>query len=62
MITCSPWNPVAMKNVDPYLESDIEKEASEYSNPCRVVNSNPRMMVMVKDRLLFLRFLFIISW
>ena len=23
MITCSPWNPIATKNVDPYDESAI---------------------------------------
>jgi hypothetical protein len=28
-----PWNPVAIKNVDPKVESDIEKGASMYSNP-----------------------------
>lgn len=32
IITCSPWNPVAIKNVDPKDESDIEKGASLYSN------------------------------
>lgn len=29
--TCSPWNPVAIKNVDPYDESEILKGASKYS-------------------------------
>jgi hypothetical protein len=33
MITCRPWNPVAMKNVDPNAESAIQKGASTYSNP-----------------------------
>lgn len=27
IITWSPWNPVAMKNVDPYDESAIENSA-----------------------------------
>jgi hypothetical protein len=31
--TCNPWNPVAMKNVDPKTESEIENGASMYSNP-----------------------------
>lgn len=31
--TCAPWNPVAMKNVDPYVESVIENSACQYSNP-----------------------------
>lgn len=33
MITCSPWNPVAMKNVDPYAESLIPNSAFQYSIP-----------------------------
>jgi len=33
MITCNPWNPVAMKNVDPKAESDMQNGASMYSNP-----------------------------
>lgn len=45
MITCSPWNPVAMKNLDPYTESDMEKWASLYSSHCRNVNTTPRRMV-----------------
>ncbi len=28
IITCSPWNPVATKNVDPYTPSEIVNEAS----------------------------------
>lgn len=31
--TCRPWNPVATKNVVPYAESAIVKEASTYSRP-----------------------------
>ena len=30
-ITCKPWNPVAIKKVDPYTESAIVNEASTYS-------------------------------
>jgi len=31
LITCSPWNLVATKNVDPYAESAIVNGASKYS-------------------------------
>lgn len=31
MITCRPWNPVAIKNVEPYTESAIVNGASIYS-------------------------------
>lgn len=30
-ITCNPWNPVAIKKVEPYTESAIVKDASKYS-------------------------------
>lgn len=33
MMTCSPWNPVAMKKVEPKAESDMQKGASIYSKP-----------------------------
>lgn len=47
MITCSPWNPVAMKNVDPYAPSAIVNGASTYSYPCRAVNSSARITVAI---------------
>jgi hypothetical protein len=37
IITCRPWKPVAIKNVDPYLESAIVKDASIYSYAWRIV-------------------------
>jgi len=37
IITCSPWNPVAIRNVDPYAESAIVNGASTYSNACHKV-------------------------
>jgi hypothetical protein len=37
IITCRPLNPVAMKNVDPYLESAIVNDASIYSYAWRIV-------------------------
>lgn len=37
IITCIPWNPVATKNVDPYVASAIVKGASKYSVACKIV-------------------------
>lgn len=31
IITWSPWNPVAMKNVDPYTPSEMVNDVSKYS-------------------------------
>jgi len=45
-ITWNPWNPVAMKNIDPYTESAIEKGASMYSKSCNPVNINPSITVV----------------
>jgi len=41
IITCSPWNPVATKNVDPYAESAIVNGASRYSYACSAVKYSP---------------------
>ena len=38
IITCSPWNPVAMKKVHPYAESTTVNGASIYSYTCSAVN------------------------
>ena len=45
MITCSPWNPVATKNVDPYAESAIVNGASRYSYACSAVKYSPNSTV-----------------
>jgi hypothetical protein len=37
IITCSPWKPVVIRNVDPYAESAIVNGASAYSNACSKV-------------------------
>jgi hypothetical protein len=37
IITCRSWNPVVIKNVDPYLECAIVKDASIYSYAWRIV-------------------------
>jgi len=44
--TCSPWNPVAIKKVDPYTPSAKVKEASTYSIPCKKVKYTPRTTVI----------------
>ena len=41
------WNPVAMKNVDPYTLSAIVNGASTYSKPCNAVNTAARTTVMI---------------
>ena len=45
MITWSPLNPVATKNVDPYAESAIVNGASRYSYACSAVKYNPNNTV-----------------
>jgi hypothetical protein len=62
MITCSPWNPVAMKNVEPKEESAIQKGASLYSNPWKKEKITPNVIVKVKANFALLKFLFSISW
>lgn len=46
MITWSPWNPVATKNVEPYTESAIVNLASMYSIACSRVKYRPRQIVV----------------
>lgn len=48
IITCRPWNPVAIKNVEPYTESANENGASKYSKPWRAVKYNPRITVIIR--------------
>jgi hypothetical protein len=36
---------VAIKKVDPYAESEIVKEASQYSKACKEVKYRPRITV-----------------
>ena len=48
MITWRPWNPVAIKKVDPYTLSAILKGASMYSMACNPVKYRPRPTVMVR--------------
>jgi len=46
--TCSPWKPVATKNVEPYTLSAIVNEASIYSLACSTVKYAPSNTVKVK--------------
>lgn len=50
MITWRPWNPVAIKKVEPNDESEIENEDSKYSNAWRAENKMPREIVRSKLR------------
>jgi hypothetical protein len=43
--TCSPWNPVAIKKVDPYTASAIQNDASIYSYACNIVKYTPKIIV-----------------
>ena len=45
IITCSPWNLVATKNVVPYAESAIVNGASRYSYAFSAVKYNPSSTV-----------------
>jgi len=60
--TWRPWNPVAIKKVEPYALSAIENGASVYSNPWHIVNTRPRVIVRVNPIFDFLEFPFSISW
>lgn len=62
MITCIPWNPVAMKNVDPNTESAMQNGASIYSNPWNAVNTAPKRIVVAREVFVFLIFPLSISW
>ena len=61
MITWIPWNPVAMKKVEPNVESDMENGASLYSNACNSENTMPNVIVIMRLALALLKFLFSIS-
>jgi hypothetical protein len=39
IITCKPWNPVAIKKVVPYTPSAKVNGASKYSYPCKAVKA-----------------------
>jgi len=62
IITCNPWNPVAIKNVEPKDESAIQKGASIYSKPWNTVKIPPSIIVRIKENFALLKFFFNISW
>ena len=62
VITCSPWNPVAMKKVDSYTLSEIVKGVSQYSEACRSVKYMPRAIVIKRAWSACLRFPSIRLW
>lgn len=62
MITWRPWNPVAIKKVEPNTESAIENGASIYSNPCKAENNKPKKIVIKSDIILVNLFFFNNAW
>jgi len=60
--TWIPWKPVAIKNVEPKVESAIENGASIYSNPCNIENKIPNLIVIISLIFDLLKFFFNISW
>lgn len=60
--TCIPWNPVAIKKVDPKEESDMQKGASKYSKPWNKVKIKPNITVSKRDIWDFEKLPFSISW
>jgi len=61
-ITWRPWNPVAMKNTDPKVESDMQNGASMYSTPWNKEKTMPRKIVVSKEYILLLSFFLKIWW
>lgn len=62
MMTCSPWKPVAIKNVDPKEESAIQNGASTYSKPWKPVKIAPKETVSRRENFALLKLFLIISW
>lgn len=62
IITCNPWNPVAIKNLLPYTESAIEKGASKYSIPWSKVKYNPKIIVIANLCKAWLKLFSMILW
>ena len=53
IITCSPWKPVATKNVDPQAESAIVNGVSKYSYACSAMstaNCTTRSHRLIQER------------
>jgi len=62
IITCMPWNPVAIKKVEPKEESDMQKGASKYSKPWNKVKIKPSIIVKNKAISDLKKSPFSISW
>jgi len=62
IITCSPWNPVVIKKILPKEESDMQNGASIYSNPCNIVKTTPKVIVIIREVVDLEKFFFNISW
>ena len=62
MITCKPWNPVAIKNVDPYTASEILNLASQYSSAWSEVKYTPKIKVITKLKHAWVWLLSMIEW
>lgn len=62
MMTWNPWNPVAMKKVDPYAPSAIVKGALTYSTPWNAVKTAARITVTIIPRIVPRRFPWIREW
>lgn len=61
-MTWMPWKPVAMKKVAPYAESEMVKDASQYSSACSDVKYSPSITVINSPCLVWEKFLSIIPW
>lgn len=62
IITWIPWNPVDIKNADPYTESLMQNLASLYSYAWRIVNKIPKITVIINPYFVWLCILFIMLW
>ena len=49
IITWNPWNPVAIKKVEPYTLSEIENGAPKYSYACTAVNIKAKNKVVILE-------------
>jgi len=62
IITWIPWNPVAIKKVEPYTLSAILKDASKYSMPCKRVKYPPNNKVINNPWRVSVKLEFWIAW
>lgn len=60
--TWRPWNPVAMKKLEPKAVSEIEKGAEIYSNPWKREKTPPNKIVILKEKIAILKCPFNKAW